>query len=66
MTAPDDPDEAANQRTRFLMIEAEIPSADDATLAALGREVATMTQLPAVDRAWMTDQIEAETRRRTS
>jgi hypothetical protein len=59
-------DDAEIQRTRFLTIEAEIPSADDATLAAMGIEVDTLTRLPAVERAWLIDQIDVETRRRTS
>ena len=65
MTSPGPADQEAIQRTRFQMIEAEIPSADDAALAALALEVGTMTRLPQVERSWMLDQIDAETRRRT-
>jgi hypothetical protein len=66
VTSMDDQDEETQQRTRFLMIEAEIPSADDPTLAALLVEVPTMTRLPVVERDWMIAQIETEARRRKS
>ena len=64
MTSPAGPDEYTNQRIRFQMIAAEIPGADEQSLAALLAETAMLTKLPAVERDWMSDQIEAEMRRR--
>ena len=63
-TSPAGVDEYTDQRTRFQMIEAEITSADDDSLNALLAEVATLTKLSVIERAWMSDQIEAEIRRR--
>ncbi len=64
MSSPADPDKYTNQRTRFRMIEAEMAGASEENLAALRAEIATLTKLPSVERAWLSDQIDAEMRRR--